>query len=79
MSEPKIGTEPDYDSLTAVRMAIVERDDRLAVLMPQIATMEEVDRFRGQIEAAGWPMDRVILMVGPEALAVVRATPEEQK
>jgi hypothetical protein len=81
--------EDDYDSLTAVRMAIVERDDRLAVLMPATTTFDEAQQLRDTMVAYGWTVDRVLVMVGPTAFAVVKphdsegpltdATPTEEQ
>ena len=65
-------TEDDYDSLIAVRMAIVERDDRLTVLMPTTTTFDEAQQLRDTMVAYGWTVDRVLVMVGPTAFAVVK-------
>ena len=71
--------DPDYDDLTMVRMAIVERDDRLVVLMPPGTTQEYIDQFRENSRSYGWPEDRILIMVGPEAFAVVKFPEDEVK
>jgi len=71
-------TDYDYDSPTAVRMAIVERDDRLAVLMPATTTFDEAQQLRDTMVAYGWTVDRVLVMVGPTAFAVVKPRTEDQ-
>jgi hypothetical protein len=67
-----VKAESDYDGLEMVRMAIVGPADRLAVLMPPETTPIQMDEFIEQVERLGWPRDRIIVMRGPEAFAVVK-------
>jgi len=65
--------EPDFDNMTLIRMAIVERDERLVVLMPPDAEDDDVETFRQAYLAHGWPEDRILIMKGPDAFAVLKA------
>lgn len=67
-----MNVDPDYDDMTMVRMAIVERDDRLVVLMPKDTTQEYLERFMEAYKNHGWPEDRILVMMGPEAFAVIK-------
>lgn len=69
--------EPDYDNLNIVRMAIVERDDRLVVLMPVDTPQDYVDNFMSSYANYGWPTERIMVMVGPEAFAVLKPSKDE--
>lgn len=64
--------ESDYDDLNIVRMAIMERDDRLVVLMPQGTSPQEAEEFIKDTEKFGWLRDRIAVLVGPEAFAVMK-------
>lgn len=65
--------EPDFDDMTMVRMAILEKDDRLIVLMPPDIDDEYIERFRELYIAHGWPEDRILIMKGPDAFAILKA------
>lgn len=69
--------EPDYDNTSIVRMAIVEKDDRLVILMPVDTPDEYVKNFVDGYLAYGWPKDRIMVMKGPEAFAVLKPSEDE--
>ena len=69
--------EPDYDATDIVRMAIVEKDDRLIVLMPTDVDQKYVKNFIDSYESNGWPVDRIMVMIGPTAFAVLKPSEDE--
>lgn len=73
-----VDKEPEYDSLTMVRMAIIERDDRLFVLMPSEASKVEIEEFIETYRNHGWPVDRIMVTSGPEAFAVVKPSKDQE-
>jgi hypothetical protein len=72
-----VNHEPDYDNTNIVRMAIVEKDDRLVILMPTDTPQEYVESFVENYKAYGWPADRIMVMKGPEAFAVLKPSEDE--
>ena len=69
--------EPDYDATDIVRMAIVEKEDRLIVLMPTDVDQKYVKNFIDSYESNGWPVDRIMVMTGPTAFAVLKPSVDE--
>lgn len=54
-------------------MAIIERDERLLILLPKDSSRADVEHCHEQMVRHGWPADRVVVMCGPEGFAVLKA------
>ena len=64
-------------ALEVLECAHVGPNERLVLLLPSTTTRSQIDAMKEQIEALGWPKDRLLLVTGAKGMAVVAESEDE--